>query len=58
MAGKGPLSVDDFAGLVRRDLKSVDHDARALFLAGLLQVHRPDRFEFPYDGFRVDYMLP
>lgn len=58
MAGKGPLSVDDLAGLLRRDLKSVDDDARALFQAGLLRVHRPDRLVFPYDGFRVDYTLP
>jgi predicted transcriptional regulator len=56
MAGKGPLTIREIAGLVDRGLKEVHSDVRALTLGGILNKTK-DGTEFPYDEIHVDFTL-
>jgi predicted transcriptional regulator len=57
MTGAGPIAVREAARRVRRDVKAVHGDVRALLNAGLLQKTEDGRIVFPFDAVRVNFVL-
>jgi predicted transcriptional regulator len=57
MAGKEAMSIRGLARLVKRDVKAVHGDVRALLLAGVLRSGETGGVIFPYDALHVDYEL-
>lgn len=57
MAGAGSMSIRDAARRVRRDVKTVRGDVRALLDAGILRRTANGKIEFPYDAVRVSFTL-
>ena len=56
MTGQGPMSIREAARRVRRDVKAVHGDVRALVHAGVLD-QTSVGVEFPYDAIHVDFTL-
>ena len=57
MAGQGPLSLREVARRVRRDVKAVHGDVRALISAGLVEKTNSGQVAFPFDAIRVEFTL-
>jgi predicted transcriptional regulator len=57
MAGQGPISLREAARRVRRDVKGVHGDMRALLDSGVVRRTADGRIEFPYDAVHVDFTL-
>jgi predicted transcriptional regulator len=57
MCGAGALSILEVARRVRRDVKAVHGDVRALLQAGVLQRDESGKIVFPYDAVRVEFLL-
>ena len=57
MAGQGPLSLREVARRVRRDVKAVHGDVRALISAGLVKKTDSGQVSFPFDAIRVEFTL-
>lgn len=56
MTGQGRLSIREVARRVRRDVKAVHADVRALIEAGVVD-QGAQGVEFPFDGVHVDFTL-
>jgi predicted transcriptional regulator len=57
MTGAGPLAIREVARRVKRDVKSVHGDVRALLMAGILDRVEDGRVVFPFDEVHVDFVL-
>ena len=57
MTGEGGMTIREAARRVRRDVKAVHGDIRALLEAGVLDRTEDGRVIFPYDAVRVDFTL-
>ena len=57
MTGAGPIAIREVARRVKRDVKSVHDDIRALLKAGVIDRDESDRIVFPYDSVHVDFVL-
>lgn len=57
MTGAGPMTIREAARRVKRDVKGVHGDVKALLAAGLLQKDERNLIVFPYDVVHVDFML-
>ena len=56
MTGQGAMSIREAARRVRRDVKAVHGDVRALLNAGVID-RAGGGIVFPYDAVHVDFML-
>lgn len=57
MAAAGPLSIREVARRVKRDVKGVHGDVRALLDCGVLSKAKTGQVIFPFKAVRVDFML-
>jgi predicted transcriptional regulator len=57
MAGSGPLSIREVARRVRRDVKGVHGDVRALLDCGVLSKTEAGQVIFPFKAVHVDFTL-
>ena len=57
MQGAGPMTIREASRRVRRDVKAVHTDVRALLNAGILDKTVDGKIVFPYDAIHVDFML-
>jgi predicted transcriptional regulator len=57
MTGAGAMTIRELARRMKRDVKAVHSDVRALLHAGILQKNDAGRIVFPYDALHVDFML-
>ena len=57
MTGVGPVGIREVARRVKRDVKSVHGDLKALLQAGLLDRVEDGRLLFPYDEIHVDFVM-
>ena len=57
MAGKGPMSQRAAARLVKRDVKNIHADVRALLKYGVFEKSEDGNIVFPYDAVHVDFMI-
>ena len=57
MTGAGPVSIPEIARRVRRGVKAVDRDVRALLNAGIVEPTADGSIVFPYAAVRVDFVL-
>ena len=57
LTGAGPVTLDEAARRVGRDVEAVHDDVHALINAGVLQKSDADRIEFPFDAVLVNFML-
>jgi predicted transcriptional regulator len=57
MCGAGPISIREAARRVRRDVKAVHGDAKALLDAGVLSRNAAGAIEFPFESVKVEFML-
>lgn len=57
LAGAGPVTIREAARRVKRDVKAVHGDVRALLNAGILQKTEDGFVVFPFDAIRVDVLL-
>jgi len=57
MTGAGPLGVRELARKVRRDVKGVHTDVRALVLCGVIDKTPDGKLLFPYDAVHVDFVM-
>jgi predicted transcriptional regulator len=57
LRASGPVSMDELARRVGRDVAAVSADARALLRAGIVRETAGGKIEFPYDAIHVDFML-
>jgi predicted transcriptional regulator len=57
MAGAGPLSIREVARRVKRDVKGVHGDVRALLNCGVLSKTEGGQVIFPFKAVHVDFML-
>ena len=57
MCGAGPLTVREAARRVKRDIKSVHTDLKALLSAGVLERTETGQVEFPYEAVKVEFLL-
>lgn len=55
MTGAGAMSIREAARRLKRDVKAVHGDVRALLNAGILTKTDNARIEFPYDMVHVDF---
>ncbi|MGX7004899.1 HVO_A0114 family putative DNA-binding protein [Caballeronia sp. KNU42] len=53
----GPVSIPEIARRVRRDVKAVDRDVRALLNAGIVAPTADGAIVIPYAAVRVDFVL-
>ncbi|MCW5725446.1 MAG: hypothetical protein KIS81_10900 [Maricaulaceae bacterium] len=57
MAGAGPMSIREAARRVKRDVKAVHGDVRALLNAGVLRKAEDGRVTFPFTAIRIDALV-
>jgi predicted transcriptional regulator len=57
MMGQGPMSIRAVARRVKRDIKAVHGDVRALIAAHIVVETEDGRVDLPYDEVRVTYVL-
>ena len=57
MTGAGAMTIREAARRVRRDVKAVHGDVKALLDAGVLQKTDAGKIVFPFDALHVDFML-
>ena len=57
LVGAGPLSIREAARRLKRDVKGVHGDVKALLNTGVLQKTDDGLIVFPFDAIRVDVML-
>ncbi|HVC62216.1 MAG TPA: hypothetical protein VND19_17870 [Acetobacteraceae bacterium] len=55
MTGQGPIGLREAARRVRRDVRGVHDDMRALLDSGVVRRTADGRIEFPYDAVHVDF---
>lgn len=57
LCGVGPVSIREAARRVRRDVKAVHGDIKALLEAGVVARTPEGRIEFPFDAVKVEFLL-
>lgn len=57
MTGAGPMTIREAARRVKRDVKAVHGDVKALLNAGVLRRTDDGKIEFPYDTVRVNFEM-
>lgn len=57
LCGIGPVSIQETARRVERDVKGVHGDVVALLEAGLLVRTESGEIEFPYEAVKVEFLL-
>jgi predicted transcriptional regulator len=57
LVGAGPITIREAARRLKRDVKGVHGDVKALLNAGVLRKTEDGLIVFPYDAIRVDVIL-
>lgn len=57
MQGAGPMTIREVARRVKRDVKAVHSDVKALLNVGILDKTADGKIVFPFDAIHVDFML-
>jgi predicted transcriptional regulator len=57
LCGAGRLSLREAARRVRRDVKAVHADVKALLEAGILNRTADGRIEFPFQAIKIEFVL-
>lgn len=57
MCGAGPISINEIARRVGRDIQDIQNDVMALLNSGVLNHLPGDCVEFPFDSIKVEFML-